>query len=311
MQSTAAANRKSKLSYKFYKQRYLLIMSVPFLVWIFIFCFGPISGWLMAFQDFNPNKGIFGSPWVGLKHFIALFSSKQILLVMRNTVVISILGILTGNICPLVFALSLNEVKNAPFKRTIQTISYLPHFVSFVVVANIFLTVFSVDGVFNTVMINLGLISNPTQVWADKNSFWGMITFVNVWKEIGWNSIIYLAAIASIDMEQYEAATIDGCGRFSRMWYITIPSILPMAMILWILSMGDIFNAGFDASYLLGNPVTRETSEVIDTYVFRIGIENGMFSFSTAVTLFKIFAGFIMVFITNSIAKKHTEHSLW
>lgn len=310
MHMTTDTPRK-KLLYTIYKQRYLFLMSVPFIIWICIFKFGPISGWLMAFEDYNPNKGILGSPWVGLKHFITLFDSKQMFQIIRNTVVISALGIITGNIFPLIFALSLNEVMNMPFKRTIQTITYLPHFVSFVVVANIFLTIFSVDGVYNSVLINLGIIDSPTQVWANKNNFWGMVTLVNVWKEIGWNSIIYLAAISSIAVEQYEAATIDGCGRFSRMWYITIPSILPVVVLLWILSLGDIFNAGFDASYLLGNPVTRDTSEVIDTYVFRIGIENGMFSLSTAVTLFKILIGFLMVYISNLIARRYSEYSLW
>lgn len=306
-----AVPRKRKLSELLYKQRYLYLMSLPFLVWILIFCFGPVSGWLMAFQDYNPNKGVLGSPWVGFKHFALLFESRQMLLIFRNTVAISILGIIAGNFCPLILALSLNEVANMPLKRTIQTISYLPHFVSFVVVANIFLSLFSVTGAVNGALMGLGVISGPTQVWADKNSFWGMVTFVNIWKEVGWGSIIYLATIASVDAEIYEAAIIDGCGRFKRMWHITIPSILPVAMLLWILSMGDIFNAGFDASYLLGNPVTRDTSEVIDTYVFKTGIQNGMYSLSTAASLFKITVGFIMVFITNQIARRHTEYSLW
>jgi putative aldouronate transport system permease protein len=311
LQTISAVPRKRKLTDVLYNQRYLFLMSVPFIVWIFIFCFGPISGWLMAFQDFNPNKGLFGSPWVGFKHFAMLFESKQMLLIFRNTVVISLLGIIAGNFCPLILALLLNEVNNMPLKRAIQTISYLPHFVSFVVVANIFLSLFSVDGVVNSVLMNLGIVKSPTQVWADKNSFWGMVTSVNIWKEIGWGSIIYLATIASVDVEIYEAAIIDGCGRFKRMLYITVPSIMPVAMLLWILSMGDIFNAGFDASYLLGNPVTRDTSEVIDTYIFRVGIQNGMYSFSTAATLFKTFIGVVMVVITNQIARRHTEYSLW
>ena len=310
-QAMRTAAPKGKFARKVHDQRYLFLMSVPFVIWMIIFCFGPISGWLMAFQDFSPAKGILGSPWVGLKHFIALFSSKQMLLVLRNTLVISFLGIMAANTFPIAFALSLNEVLNLRFKKTIQTITYLPHFVSYVVVANIFLTVFSADGVFNSLLTTLGIVRAPTLVWANKDMFWGMVTFVNVWKEIGWNSIIFLAAIASIDMEQYEAAVIDGCGRLQRIWHITLPSLLPVMVLLFILSLGDIFNAGFDASYLLGNPVTRETAEVIDTHVFRIGIENGMFSFSTAVTLFKIVIGFMMVFLSNQIAKRFSDYSLW
>jgi putative aldouronate transport system permease protein len=261
MQAASAVHRKKKVLSTIYKQRYLFLMALPCVVWIFIFVFGPVSGWLMAFEDFNPNKGVFGSPFVGFKHFAMLFESKQMLQIIRNTVVISLLWIVAQNFFPLVFALSLNEVTNMKFKRTMQTISYLPHFVSYVVVANIFLTMFSINGPINTVLLNLHLIETPTQVWSDKNLYWLMVTIVNLWKEIGWLSIIYLAAIAGIDPEVYEAAIIDGCGRFKRIAYITIPSILPVAMVLWILSLGDIFNAGFDPSYLLGNPVTRDTSE--------------------------------------------------
>ena len=302
---------RSRFANRCYNQRYLILMIAPFVVWLAIFSFGPISGWLMSFQNYSPAKGLLGSDWVGLANFSKLFQTKQIVQVLRNTLVISSLGIVAGNVFPLIFALSLNEVSNLRFKKSIQTITYLPHFVSFVVVANIFLTLFSVDGAFNSLLMALGLIKAPTQVWADKNAFWGMVTFVNVWKEIGWNSIIYLATISAIDMEQYEAATIDGCGRFQKIRYITLPSLVPVMMLLWILSLGDIFNAGFDASYLLGNPVTRDVAEVIDTHVFRMGIENGMFSFSTAITLFKIVMGFILVFISNAVARRYSEYSLW
>jgi len=265
----------------------------------------------MAFQDFNLNGGIWNSPYVGIKHFITLFNSAEMLNVIRNTVAISLLGIIFGNLCPLLLALSINEVNMMPFKRTIQTISYLPHFVSYVVVANLFLSMFSIDGMVNSFLMELGLITRPTQVWADKNNFWGMVTFVNVWKGVGWGTIIYLATIASVDTEIYESAVIDGAGRFKRMWYITLPSIMPVVIILWILSLGSIFDAGFDASYLLGNAVTRETSEVIDTYVFRVGLGGGQYSFATATSFFRMVVGFVLVLFTNSLARKYTEYSLW
>ena len=304
-------NLKKFKNSKVFNQRYLFFMSLPFIVWILIFSFGPMFGWVMAFQDFNPSKGILGSPWVGLKHFALLFESKEALLVVGNTVVISFLSIIAGNILPMFLALSINELSNKALKRTIQTISYLPYFVSYVVVANIFLSIFSYDGVVNDILLELGFIDKRILVWADKDKFWGMVTFVNVWKELGWRSIIYLAAIASIDTQIYEAAMLDGCGRIKRIFHITIPSILHIVVLLWILSMGDIFKAGFDFSYLLGNSATREVSEVIDTYVFRLGMESGMYSFSTAVSLLKVLLGSVMVIITNKIARKYTEYSLW
>ena len=303
--------KRRRFLHKAYNQRFLYLMALPGIIWIFIFSFGPMQGWLMAFQDFNLNKGIWGSPFVGLKHFAQLFNSAEMLGILRNTVAISILGIIFGNLCPLLLALSINEVSAMPFKRTVQTIAYLPYFVSYVVVANLFLSMFGIDGVVNDILMSLKIIARPTQVWADKNSFWGMVTLVNVWKGIGWGTIIYLATIASVDTEIYEAAVIDGAGRFKRMQYITVPSILPVVIVLWILSLGSIFDAGFDASYLLGNAVTRETSEVIDTYVYRVGIGGGMYSFSTAASFFKMIIGFAMVLISNKLARTYTDYSLW
>ncbi|HBM81567.1 MAG TPA: protein lplB [Clostridiaceae bacterium] len=294
-----------------YRQRYLMLMSIPFIIWIFVFSFGPMYGWLMAFQDFDPNKGIVGSTWVGLKQFKLFFHNAEALRAVRNTVVISSMNIVLNNIVPLILALMLNEVGNMFFKSTVQTISYLPHFVSFVVVANLFLTLFGTQGPVNDLLVNIHLVAKPIKFWMDKNIFWYMVSFVNIWKEVGWGAIIYLASIAGVDPEIYEAATVDGCGRFKKMWYITIPSIMPTVIILWILSLGDIFNAGFDASYLLGNPATRNTADVIATYVYRYGIAMGMYSFSTAVSLIQTFIGFILVFFSNTISRKFTGYSLW
>lgn len=294
-----------------YQQRYLMLMSIPFIIWIFIFSFGPMYGWLMAFQDYNPNNGVFGSQWVGLKHFKAFFQYPEAIRAVRNTVAISSLNIIAGNVIPLILALMLNEVRKMLFKRTVQTISYLPHFVSYVVIANLFLTIMGMQGPINEVLIKTGIVSQPIKFWWNKDTFWYMLASANIWKEAGWGAIIYLAAISGIDQELYEAATVDGCGRFKKIWYVTIPSILPTVVILWVLSLGDIFNAGFDASYLLGNPATRVTSDVIATYVYRYGITMGMYSFSTAVNLMQILFGFILIFISNTIAKKLTDYSLW
>jgi len=309
IQSGRATN--SQIWGTLYRQRYLLLMSVPFIIWIFIFCFGPMYGWLMAFQNYDPNKGVWKSEWVGFRHFISFFQNPEALRAVRNTVAISGLNIIAGNIFPLILALMLNEVNNILFKRTVQTISYLPHFVSYVVIANIFLTILGLQGPVNEILMKLGLTKQPIKFWWNKHIFWYMVTAVNVWKEVGWGAIIYLAAIAGVDQELYEAATVDGCGRFRKIWYVTIPAILPTVIVLWILSLGDIFNAGFDASYLLGNPATRDTSDVIATYVYRYGINMGMYSFTTAVSLMQIFIGFILVFISNTLAKKFTDYSLW
>ncbi|MGE5585058.1 MAG: ABC transporter permease [Bacillota bacterium] len=294
-----------------YQQRCLMMMSIPFLIWIFIFEFGPMFGWLMAFVQYDPNKGILGSQWAGLRYFKMFFEDPDIWLILRNTVMISFLYILSSNVFPLILALMISEVGDGYFKRALQTVTYLPHFVSFVVVANIFLTLFGMRGPVNELLRGLGWTDRPVLFWQDKNIFWYMVTFVRSWKEIGWGAIIYLAAIASVDQEMYEAAKIDGCGRFRAMWHITIPSILPTITLLWVLNMAGIFNAGFDASYLLGNAMTREASQVIDTYVYELGISMGMYSFSTAVNLLQTAVGFAFVFITNTIARKLTDYSLW
>lgn len=309
IQSGRATN--SRIWGTMYRQRYLILMSVPFIIWIFIFSFGPMYGWLMAFQNYDPNKGVWKSEWVGLRHFISFFKNPEALKVLRNTVAISGLNIIAGNIFPLVLALMLNEVSNIPFKRTIQTVSYLPHFVSYVVIANLFLTILGLQGPINEVLLKLGLIKESIKFWWNKDTFWFMVTGVNIWKEVGWGAIIYLAAIAGVDQELYEAATVDGCGRFKKIWYITIPSILPTVIVLWILSLGDIFNAGFDASYLLGNAATRDTAEVIATYVYRYGITLGMYSFTTAISLMQILIGLVLICITNTLARKFTGYSLW
>lgn len=308
---TISVDRRGRLLRTLYEQRYLLLMSVPFIIWIFVFCFGPTVGWLMAFVQYDPNKGILGSRWVGLHYFKMFFQDPDIWLILRNTVVISFLYIITSSIFPLILALMLNEVTNGFFKRTLQTVTYLPHFVSFVVVANIFMTLFGMRGPINELLARIGWVDRPIPFWQSQEMFWPMVTFVKTWKEVGWGAIIYLAAIAGVDQEMYEAAKIDGCNRFQAIWYITIPSILPTIILVWVLNMAGIFSAGFDASYLLGNAITRDAAEVIDTYVYKLGISMGMFSFSTAVSLMQTIVGFIFVYITNSIARKLTDYSLW
>jgi putative aldouronate transport system permease protein len=303
--------KKRDIKKVLYNQRYLLLMSIPFLVWLAVFRFGPMWGWIYAFQNFNPAKGVFGSDWVGLANFKRFFETAEALRATRNTVIIATANLILHNLMPVIFALFLNEIRNKAYKRTIQSISYLPHFVSFVVVANIFTTLLSRNGVVNELFIKLGIFDEPVMFWAEGKLFWLLIPLINIWKELGWGAIIYLAAISGINQELYDAANVDGCGRFRRIWHITIPGILPTVVILWILSAGGIFDAGFEQSYLLGNAANRDYSDVISTLTYRYGIRLGQFSFSTAVGLMKVLIGFALVAISNTIAKKLTDYSLW
>ena len=293
------------------RQKYLFLMSVPFILWIAVFCYGPLYGWLMAFVKFQPHRGIFGSEFVGLHYFKQFFLSPDIWPILRNTVAMSLLHMVGENIFPLLLALMINEVLSPKFKRGVQTLTYLPHFVSFVVVANIFLELLGNQGPLNQLLLNMGLTSEAIKFWQEPRFFWILSTVLKIWKELGWGSIIYLAAISGIDQEMYEAAAIDGCGRFRRIWYITVPSLLPTVMILWIVNMSGIFAAGFDASYLLSNSLTRDVAEVIETFTYRMGISMGQYSFTTAVSLLQTFVGFLLVYLTNALAKKVTDYSLW
>lgn len=293
------------------RQKYLFLMSVPFIIWIAVFCYGPLYGWLMAFVKFQPHRGIFGSEFVGLHYFKQFFVSPDIWPILRNTVAMSLMHMVGENIFPLLLALLINELQSPRFKKGVQTLTYLPHFVSFVVVANIFLELLGTNGPVNEALVNLGLVDTSIKFWQEPKYFWVMATSLKIWKELGWGSIIYLAAISGIDQEMYEAASIDGCGRFRRIWYITVPSLLPTVMILWIVNMSGIFAAGFDASYLLSNSLTRDVAEVIETFTFRMGISMGQYSFTTAVSLLQTFVGFVLVYLTNTLAKKVTDYSLW
>ncbi|MEX2103745.1 MAG: ABC transporter permease subunit [Bacilli bacterium] len=265
----------------------------------------------MAFQDYNPGKGVLGSEWVGLKHFRIFFQDEMLFMLLRNTIAISVLNIMLGTFGAVALALLLNEVKGIFFKRAVQTISYLPNFISYVVVANIFLTLLSPsDGIINRMLLKIGIIDEPIFFFGEPHLFWILIVLINVWKSIGWDAIIYIAAMSAIDTELYAAASVDGAGRWRKMWHITLPSIRPTIVVLLILSTSGILNAGFDPSYLLGNPLVHEYSEVIDTYVYRMGLGNAMYSYATAVGLFRLVVSLILLYIVNRIAKKMGEDNI-
>ncbi|UUZ86267.1 ABC transporter permease subunit [Paenibacillus sp. P26] len=310
-QAVIAKRRTSGLA-RFMKQIDIQLMVWPALILILIFSYIPMYGVLMAFQDYTVFKGFWHSPWVGLKHFEMFFSSPEFGYVMRNTIVISLLKFFIGFPAPIVLALMLNEVRHMVFKRVVQTISYLPHFLSWVIVAGFVMSMLSTDnGSVNMLLGKLNLIDEPVNFLSIPNYFWAILVTTGVWKEIGFASIVYLAAIAGIDPHLYEAAAMDGAGRLKQMFLITSPSIVPVVIIFMILAIGNLLNAGFDDILLLGgNPVLREVSDVIDTYVYRVGINSSRYSYATAVGLFKAVISVGSLTIANFAARR-SGNSLW
>jgi len=284
----------------------------PGIILVFIFSYIPMYGVLMAFQDYNIFKGIFDSEWVGFKHFVMFFESPEFFTVMRNTIVISLIKLSIGFPAPIILALMLNEVRNQLFKRGIQTVTYLPHFLSWVIVAGFVGSILSTDnGSLNILLEELNFIDEPINFLSIPEYFWTIIVATGVWKEIGFGSIVYLAAIAGVNPQMYEAAAIDGAGRLKQIYLITIPSIMPVILIFFILSIGNLLSAGFEDLLLLGsNPILRDVSDVIDTYVYRVGILNNRFSYATAVGLFKAIISVGLLVLANRFARRMGT-SLW
>ncbi|TNJ63256.1 sugar ABC transporter permease [Paenibacillus hemerocallicola] len=288
------------------------LMVVPALLFIFVFMYIPMYGILMAFQDYDLFKGFFGSPWAGFKHFRMFFEAPEFWSVMRNTVVISALKLLVGFPAPIVLALMLNEARHMAFKRIVQTISYLPHFLSWVIVSGLVISLLSVDsGSLNIALQKLRLIAEPINFLSVPDYFWAILITTGVWKEVGFAAIVYLAAIAGVDPHLYEAAAIDGASRLQQMILVTLPSISPVIIIFLILAVGNVLNAGFEDILLLArNPALRDVSDVIDTYVYRVGILGSRYSYATAVGLFKAVISVGLLTIANGIARKFGT-SLW
>lgn len=287
----------------------LYIMLFPIILYYIIFCYYPIYGAQIAFRDFRPKKGIFGSEWVGFANFISFFKGVYFTRLIRNTVVINILNLIIGFPAPIILALLLNEVRNARFKKTIQTISYLPHFISTVVVSGMIMQFVSTEGFITKIMTLFGfpqknLLTNP-------NMFRSIYISSEIWQGIGWGSIIYIAAIAGINSELYEAAKIDGAGKFKQVLNVTIPGILPTIITMLILRIGTMMSLGHEKIILLYNSSIYETADVISTYVYRKGLLDLDYSFSTAVDLFNSVINLVLLFSANKICKKLTENSLW
>ncbi|AIQ49088.1 protein lplB [Paenibacillus sp. FSL R7-0273] len=297
---------------KWTNQLDLQSMVWPGIIFVAIFSYIPMYGVVMAFQQYDIFNGIMDSPWAGFMHFRMFFEAPEFWNVMRNTIVISLLKLVITFPAPILLALMLNEVGNMGFKRFVQTVSYLPYFLSWVIVSGFVFSLLSVDnGTVNFLLERLNLIQEPVNFLAVPEYFWSILVSVNVWKEIGFGSIVYLAAIAGVDPALYEAASIDGASRFKQIFSITLPSISPVIIIFMILAIGNLLSAGFEDILLLAtNPILRPYSDVIDTYVYRVGILNARFSYATAVGLFKAVISVILLVTANKIARK-ADVSLW
>ncbi|WP_088104038.1 ABC transporter permease [Halalkalibacter urbisdiaboli] len=292
-------------------QKWLYLMSIPFVIWVLVFNYLPLWGWTMAFQNFRPGRAFTEQEWVGLTHFINLFQDDHFYLVLRNTIAMSVMLLVAGFTVPIIFAVLLNEIKDSLFKRSVQTISYLPHFVSWVVVAGIVIKMLSTDGgIVNDLLVELNIIDSPIQFMAKEKLFWWIVTGADVWKEMGWNSIIFLAAMAGIDPQLYEAARVDGAGRWRRIWHITLPGIRPTIMVILILSIGNMISIGFERQLLLGNSLVRDYSEVLELYALNYGIGLARYSYGTAIGIFNSVVSIILLIIANTIFKRLTKTSV-
>nr|WP_125666426.1 ABC transporter permease subunit [Paenibacillus baekrokdamisoli] len=283
---------------------------LPACIFLILFSYVPMFGIIMAFQDFTPTDGIFGSSFVGFDNFVRLFTLDNIQQVMFNTLYISIMKIILGLLVPIIFALLLNEVRNRLFVRSVQTIVYLPYFLSWVILAGVFIEILSpTNGLVNNVMKIFGI--DPVFFLGDKNWFPNVIIITDTWKSFGFGTIVYLAALTSIDPSLYEAAKVDGASYYQQMRHITLPGITNIVVLMTVLSIGSILDAGFDQIYNLYNPVVYETGDILDTFVYRLGIKDMLFSISTAVSLIKSIVSFVLIVISYRLAYRLTEYKIF
>jgi putative aldouronate transport system permease protein len=288
----------------------LALMSVPIILYILLFTYVPLVGWTMAFQNFKPFKPFFQQQWVGVQWFKTLFFDEQFAMTMRNTLAMSFINLVLGFFFAISLALLLNEVKSRNLKRISQTISYLPHFLSWVVVASLVSTMLASDGILNVLLVKFGLLEKPIVWLGVPKAFWWILGFSNVWKEVGWNTIIYLAAMAAIDPALYEAAEIDGCNRLSKMWHITLPGIKSTIVVLLIMNMGWIMESGFEAQYLLKNGMNQDYSWSIDIYVVNYGLKVGNYALATAGGMFKSLVNIVLLLTANQVSSRLGEERL-
>ena len=314
----AAKDPKRKITWdRVWAQRALLAMSVPLLMYQILFKYVPVYGWAIAFQNFKPGRGsIWNQKWVGLHNFVNLFTGvngERFRRVVVNTMGQSVLTLIVGTFGAIVLALLLNEVKNLPFKRILQNITYMPHFLSWVIVASlasVALSLPSSGGFINQGLMSLHLIDHPILFLTQPNYFWGIVAGTSLWKELGWNTILYLAAITAIDPALYEAAEVDGAGRYRKMFSITLPSIRPTIVVLLIINSGWILSTNFELPYFLGNGLISDKSETIDVFVLRYGYQLGNYSLAVVAGIFKTIVAIILVGSANLAAKRLNQETL-
>lgn len=292
------------------RDRFLLLLAAPGLLYFLIFKYLPMWGLIIVFQEYSPYDGIIGSQWVGFEHFIRFFSHKDFFLLLRNTLAISMFNLVFFFPLPIILSLMLNEVVNSKFKRIIQTVVYLPHFLSWVIIFGItYLLLSQSEGLVNKMIEAMGFKS--IDFLANSSIFWILVTIQAIWKECGWGTVIFLASIAGVDPNLYEAARMDGANKLRQMWHVTLPAIRPTIIVLLILRMGNIIDVSFEHIYLMMNGAVSNVADVFDTYVYRVGIRQGQYSYSAAIGFFKSIVGFIMVLITNKLSKVFGEEGIY
>ncbi len=310
--NTENVKKDRKITWKEVKrQKFLMIVTFFMVVYGVIFYYWPLTGWIMAFQNYKPKKGLLGSKFVGLDKFKFLFEDAVFIKVIRNTFAMGVINLVSTTIMAVLFAIILNEVRRAWLKKPIQTISYLPHFLSWIVVTGILHDSLSATGIINDLLLRFGFIKQAINFFAFPKYFWPIVAFANCWKETGWNAIIYLAAITAIDPSLYEAAAIDGADRLQKIRYITLPGIKPTFLILLLMNVGNVLNAGFEVQYLLGNGLVQSVSQTIDIYVLKWGISQNDYSLGTAAGLFKSAVSILLIVLANSLAKRYSEQRLF
>ena len=292
------------------RDKYLYLLALPGILYFFIFKYIPVGGLVIAFQNYFPYVGILKSEWVGFEHFHRFFTNDDFMMLFRNTMMISLMNIVFFFPLPIILSLMLNELRSMAFKRIVQTVVYIPHFLSWVLISGLtYLMLSQSEGLVNKIIekmggTTVGFLTNP-------DYFWGLLTAQVMWKETGWGTIIFLAAIAGVNPQLYEAAVMDGAGRFRKMWHITLPAIRNVIVILFILRMGSVLDVGFEQVYLMMNGAVSDVADVFDTYVFRNGVQQGQFSYSTAIGLFKSVVGIVLVMAANKMAKKFGEEGVY
>ena len=310
--ATIAVSGRNSVLRKVNEQKYLLLLVMPAIVWLFVFAYMPIYGVIIAFKDYNVGIGIWGSPWSGFDHFQDLFTDRLFYNALRNTFLISAAKLVIGFPVPIVFALMLNELKGMRlFKKGVQTLTYMPHFLSWAFVAAFLITFFSESGAINYLLTSLNIVGEPYAFLADRVSFFSIVVLSDIWKFFGFSSIIYLAAISTISPTLYEAAYMDGASRFQRAWYITIPGIKPTVIILLILAISRMMTQNFEQLFLMQNILVLDVAEILETYTYKMGLQKARFSYSTAVGLFQSVVAFILLFGANRFSRWYTGESIF